>query len=963
MAEIAVTYLLDQLTSLAKEEVRLLRGAKESVEYIEDELEQIKAFLRAADQTEKEDPQLEVWVKQVRDVAYDIEDALDECRLQLTQRHGNDLYDSLAKIITTLKARHQLGSKIQRIRSRVVNISETRQRLIPREAPVVDSKTWLDRRQDGLLLEEADLVGIEIPKKQLISWLIPRPGDTGGKVVSVVGMGGLGKTTLVKKVYDDAQVKLHFKYRAWMFVSQSFKMEELLKDMLQQLYQAKRRTVPPGVESMSNDQLRTKIKDFLRQKRYLIVLDDVWRVDDWDAVKLAFPNNNGSRVMLTTRNTAIASASCREFNGKVHPLNPLSPEESWTLFCRKTFGDQNSCPPYLKGLAESILGRCEGLPLAIVALSGVLATKEYTTEQWDLIQRCLADELEENVSLNNMGKILSLSYNDLPYYLKSCFLYFSIFPEKRPIDQMRLIRLWVAEGFVKEREGKTLEEVAESYLYELLNRSLIQVAGTSSEGRIRTCRIHDLLREIIISKSKDQNFAAVVRGQNVINWPEKVRRLSIQKPKQDVQQSQSQSISRLRSLLIFRRVDSPSLSGYSDPIMSEYSNPIQSEYSNPIPFPLDFKLLKVLQLQGAPLEIFPNEIVGLILLKYLSLRYTKIKAIPSSIKSLKNLETLDLKHACVTALPAEISQLQKLRHLLVYRYEMIVNINSKYGFKAMPHIGSLRCLQKLCFIEADHGGNELMKELGNLKQLRRLGIVNFRRENGVALCSSIENLTNLRSLSITSTEENEIIDVGNLSSPPLFLQRLYLAGRLEKLPHWISSLHSLAKVSLKCSQLMGDYDPLQPLEDLPNLVHLEFQQVYEGDKLHFNAQGFQKLKILGLDNMDGLKTVDIEMGAMPLLEKLILQRCKLLQRLPSGIEHLKKLKLLEFFDMPYELIMTIRPDIEGGGDYWKVENVPEINNTYWRDGGWVVYSLERSIEGESSAPTRMASHELPPYWK
>jgi disease resistance protein RPM1 len=962
MAEIAVTCLLDKLTSLTQEEVKLLKGVKEAAASIGDELEQIKAFLRAADQTEKKTPQLEVWVKQVRDVAYDIEDALDEYRLNLTQRRGNDFHVSLAKIIKTLSARHQFGSEIQRIKSRVVNISEARQRLIQGEATVVDSQTWLDRRQDGLLLEEADLVGIENPKKQLVSWLIPGPGDTGGKVVSVVGMGGLGKTTLVKKVYDDAQVKLLFKYRAWMFVSQSFKMEELLKDMLQQLYRVKRKPVPQEVESMSSDQLRTKIKNFLQQKRYLIVLDDVWHVDDWDAVKLAFPNNNGSRVMLTTRIAEIASASCREFNGKVHPLNPLSPEESWTLFCRKTFGDQNSCPPDLKGLAESILGRCEGLPLAIVALSGVLATKNTTAEQWDLIQRCLADELEENVRLNNMGKILSLSYNDLPYYLKSCFLYVSIFPEKHPIDQMRLIRLWVAEGFVKEREGMTLEEVAESYLYELLNRSLIQVAGTSSEGRIRTCRIHDLFREIIISKSKDQNFVAVVRGQNVINWPEKVRRLSIQKPKQDIQQSQS--ISGLRSLLIFRRVDSLSLSGYSDPIMSEYSNPIQSEYSNPIPFPLDFKLLKVLDLQGAPLEIFPNEIIKLILLKYLSLRYTKIKAIPSSIKSLQNLETLDLKHACVTALPAEISQLQKLRHLLVYRYEIIyVNINSKYGFKAMPHIGSLRCLQKLCFIEADHGGNELMKELGNLKQLRRLGIVNFRRENGVALCSSIENLTNLRSLSITSTEENEIIDVGNLSSPPLFLQRLYLAGRLEKLPHWISSLHSLAKVSLKWSQLMGDYDPLQPLQDLPNLVHLEFLQVYEGDTLHFKAQGFRKLKILGLDNMDGLKTVDIEMGAMPPLEKLILKRCKLLQRLPSGIEHLKKLKLLEFFDMPYELIMTIRPDIEGGGDYWKVENVPEINSTYWRDGGWDVYSLERSIEGESSAPTRMASHELPSYWK
>ncbi|GLT52979.1 hypothetical protein SLA2020_262800 [Shorea laevis] len=874
MAEIVVTYVLDNLTSLMQEEVQLLKGVKEAADSIADELENIKAFLRAADEMEERTPQLDVWVKQVRDVAYEIEDALDEYRLRLKPHTGHDLHASLAKIVPSiknLKARHQIGSEILRIRSRFASISEGHQRF-KSETNLLDSKiaaqTWRDRRQDGLLLEEADLVGIEKPKKQLISWLIQ--ADTGRELVSVVGMGGLGKTTLAKKVYDDAQVKLHFKYRTWLFVSQSFKMEDLLKDMLQQLYKVKRKPVPQGVDSMSNDQLRTKIKSFLQQKRYLIVLDDVWHIDDWDAIKYAFPNNDGSRVMLTTRNSEIASASCKDFNGKIHPLNPLSLEESRTLFCRKTFGD-NNCPPDSKTLTENILGRCEGLPLAIVALSGVLATKD-RIEQWDLIQRCLADELEENVRLNSMGKILSLSYNDLPYYLKSCFLYFSVFPENHVIDQMRLIRLWVAEGFVKEKEGMTLEEVAESYLYELLHRSLIQ---RSEFRNSRSRPKHDLA-----GKS-----SSPFNTKNQTGCAGKPEHLSAS------------------SLLMFRRLDS------------------LSESSEPISFPLDYRLLKVLDLRGASLEIFPNEIVKLLLLKYLSLRATKIKTIPSSIKNLQNLET------------------------------------------RCQQIGNLRFLQKLCFVEADHGGNELMKELGRLNQLRRLSIVKFRRENGVSLCSSIENLTNLRSLSITSTEEDEIIDLGNLSSPPPFLQRLYLTGRLEKLPHWIPSLRSLAKVSLKWSQLRDDYDPLQSLQDLPNLVHLEFLQAYEGDTLLFKAEGFQKLKVLGLDNMDGLKTVTVEMGAMPLLEKLILQRCKLLHRLPSGIEHLSKLKLLEFFDMPFELIMTLRPEKEGGdGDYWKVENVPEINSTYWRDGGWDVFSLERSIEGaEGSAPTR--SHELPSYWK
>ncbi|KAB1216340.1 Disease resistance protein RPM1 [Morella rubra] len=688
---------------------------------------------------------------------------------------------------------------------------------------------------------------------------------------------------------------------------------------------------------MSKDQLRTKIKNFLQQKRYLIVLDDVWHIDDWDALKYVLPDNSSSRVMLTTRNSEVASASCKEFNGNVFPLNPLSAEESWTLFCRKTFGE-DTCPPSLKSPTESILARCEGLPLAIVTISGVLATKE-RIEEWDMIQRSLSDELKENVRLNSMQKILSLSYYDLPSHLKPSFLYLSVFPDYHLIDKMRLIRLWIAEGFVKAREGMTLEEVADSYLYELLNRSLIQVAGTTSEGRIKTCRVHDLLREIIIRKSRDQNFVTIARGQDTM-WPEKVRRLSIHKTMPDLHDSQS--ISRLRSLLMFRRVDS------------------LSQSSQPSLFVHDCKLLNVLDLEGAALVVFPNEIVKLLHLKYLSLRGTKIKAIPRTIGNLQNLETFDLKHTCINVLPVEISQLQKLRHLLVYRYEVqsYAHFNSKYGFKTLAQIGNLRSLQKLCFIEADQGGDVIMIELGKLNQLRRLGIVKFRRENGVALCSSIEKLTNLRTLSITSTEENEIIDLECLSSPPPFIQRLYLSGRLEKLPQWISSLHSLAKLSLKWSQLRDD--PLESLQHLPNLVHLEFLQVYEGETLHFKAKGFQRLQFLGLDKLDELKMVRVDMGALPSLEKLVLQRCKSLYRLPLGIEHLSKLKLLEFFDMPVELVEKLRPDIEGG-DYWKVAHVPEINSTYWRDGGWDVYSLYGSIEREGSAPTR--SHELPPYWK
>lgn len=177
---------------------------------------------------------------------------------------------------------------------------------------------------------------------------------------------------------------------------------------------------------------------------------------------------------------------------------------------------------------------------------------------------------------------------------------------------------------------------------------------------------------------------------------------------------------------------------------------------------------------------------------------------------------------------------------------------------------------------------------------------------------------------------------------------------------WIPSLHSLVKLILKWSNLK--HDPLVYLQDLPNLDHLELLQVYDGDNLCFGSGKFKKLKVLGLDKFDELKQVNVEKGAMPCLEKLIIQRCELLKNVPSGIQHLTKLKTLEFFDMPDELIMTLYPD-DRGEDYWKVAHIPEVYFTYWRDGGWDVYALESFKESSPRSGIVMRSHEHRNLWK
>ncbi|XP_059656929.1 disease resistance protein RPM1-like [Cornus florida] len=788
MAESAVSFLINQLTPLLLEEAKLLGGIKEDVECIRNELEEMRAFLRVADAKEELDPQLQVWVKQVREVAYDTEDVLDEFILRLAHHHGDGFYGFLRKIccsIKNLKARHRIASEIHKIKSRVENIHQRyRDRFSISEhgssSTTVNNNAWYDRRGDALLLEEAELVGMDGPKKQLIGWLLEDSPRL--KVVSVVGMGGMGKTTLVKKVYDDMEAKNRFQCHAWITVSQSFNLRELLKYVIRRLFDEAKQTAPQSLETMDSNDLKAQIKYFLQQRRYVLVLDDVWQIDAWNAFKYALPdNNNGSRILLTTRIVDVASTSCVESPDHVYTMKPLSPRESCTLFRRKTF-QGNHCPQHLEKISQSILEKCEGLPLAIVAISGVLATKDKsTTHEWELFHLSLGAQLEGHGKLESVKKILSLSYYDLPYYLKICFLYLGLFPEDYEIERMRLIRLWIAEGFVEVIGRLTMEEVAEDYLNELINRSLVQVAKIDDTGRLKECRIHDLFREVITSKSSEQNIAAMVSKEST-TWPEKVRRLSIQYTLGNLQQTNR--FPQLRSLLMF---------SVEEPI---------SKSLNPILFNGGVRLLRVLDLRGASLKILPNEVGKLFHLRYLGLRRTEVKTFPKSIGKLENLETLDLKYSNVTELPVQILKLQRLRHLLVYCYGLM----KIYGFKAIVGIEGLSSLQQLYLIEASNeNGRIVMGELGRLTQLRRLGITELRREDGKALCSSLEKLSNLQSLDISSVERMEgIVDIQQLSSPPGSLQRLYLRGRLENLPHWITSLHNLVRLQLRFSKLRDD---------------------------------------------------------------------------------------------------------------------------------------------------------------
>ncbi|XP_027181676.1 disease resistance protein RPM1-like [Coffea eugenioides] len=844
MAESVVGFLIKQLSTLLSQESTLLGGLRPDVQFIKDELGSMKAFLRQAEAKEDDDSQLQEWVKQVREVAYDTEDVLDDFAFRFARGDADGFFGRVGKIynsIKNLKARHRISLEIKDIKARVVEISARHQRYqslygtqeIGSSSSHV-ANTDCDIRDQALLIEEAKLVGIDQPKKELISKILDDHSHL--KLVSVVGMGGLGKTTLAKKVYDDAAVKKQFQSHAWITVSQNFQFNVIIKDLIQQLCEEIRQPLPPQVESMNGIRLSEFVRDFLKERRYILVLDDVWSLNAWETIKYVLPDcNTASRVVLTTRIADVASSSCLASHDLVHEMKPLSYEDSWTLFCNRTF-QSNSCPPNLEEVSRKILKKCEGLPLGIVTMGGVLALKDKDKiDEWEMILCGFDIEVDGSGKLERIRRILLLSYNDLPHHLKSCLLYLSIYPEDYPIkriDIYNILDTWIALGFIEEKEGMTATDIAKRNLKELINRSLIQVKGTRHNGILKECGIHDFLREMIVSKSKEQSFTTVSTGY-CTRWPDKVRHLAIHNFTDNPPQGFN-SLKSLRSLRTFE---------YEDPLTTSFL----SKFLCGGP-----KFLKVLNLREAELDNIPKEVFKLFHLEYLDLSDTRVKIIPKSIGQLQNLEALILTGTTITELPVEILKLRRLRSLAVGRKGDYSNNYAIWGFKSPDGIGKLISLESLAFIEANSG--KIVMEIGKLIQLRQLWITKLRREDGKELVSSLSRLTNLQELYISSIKEEETLDLQHSISPRLgFLVRILLDGRLEGVPEWIISLQSLSTLSLYNSELSEDENAIDCLGRLPNLVDLILHRAYEGETLCFKAGKFPKLQRLQLGQLKRLK--------------------------------------------------------------------------------------------------------------
>nr|XP_010942941.2 disease resistance protein RPM1-like [Elaeis guineensis] len=687
-------------------------------------------------------------------------------------------------------------------------------------------------------------------------------------------MGGLGKTTLVANVYKSERKS--FERYAWISISETYKVDDLLRRMIEELHENEKvEKIPNNIREMDHRKLVESVKSFLENKRYMIILDDVWDLKAFDAIGAAInvDDKNGSRVIITTRIDEVASIAREGWKLK---LELLESTEAWNLFCKKAFRkeEDRKCPEELKKLGQDIASKCQGLPLAIVSLGSLLSLREKTKSEWQKVYDQLSWELDKNPNLDNVKHVLNLSYNYLPRYLKKCFLHCSMFPEDHVLQRKRLMRLWVAEGFVEERGSSTMEEVAEDYLKELIHRCMLQVVKRNEFGRIKHCRMHDIVRELAVSLSKKENFSVIYDDlQVVVNMSDETRRLSVHKCSNKL--PSSMELPRLRTFTVF------------DPSMSSSSSFSSLRSSS--------RYLTVLDLQGIPIERVPDEIGDLFNLHFLGLRETKVKKLPKSLGRLRNLQTLDHIFSEIEKLPSTTRNLKKLRHLFAKKVlgPSDETINSRRGVRAPKGLWNLKDLQTLQAVEAS------MEFVERLTQLRSVRIWKVRGIHCEHLCASLSRLRYLHFLNLNASDENEILQLGGWDHPPQHLLKLNLRGRLAEgtmeLPLFHALGSSLRKLYLGWSRL-GE-DPFRSLSQLTHLVYLKLERAFDGQQLWFRSRWFPNLKELILFDLPKLDQVDVEDGAMARLKSLFMTGLPALKDVPRGIGYLTSLQKLYLGDL------------------------------------------------------------------
>ncbi|XP_052206156.1 putative late blight resistance protein homolog R1A-10 [Diospyros lotus] len=848
MADAAVEFLLLNLKQLLVYNADLILNVKEHVESLYNQFSMFKAFLKDSSEKRNDYEIVKELVRQIRAIVYKSEDLIDTFVAHTAfQRsrgpvarliHGIDYSAKLRGLAREIQSIREKVDEIYRKQSfglEALQLRETSGRGSPeKKAPVV---------------EEENVVGFDEVAEEVIDGL-----NAGGKeeveVVAVIGMGGLGKTTLARKIFTDPAIEFEFYIRAWVYVSQDYNRKEVFLGILSSLDM-----LADEMHRWSAEKLADELRVILQRGRYLVVLDDVWTKGAWDDLKMAFPkNNNKSRILLTSRNNEVAIHAT---DRNPYLLRFLNDDESWELLEKKVFRKEK-CPPELKDLGRGIAKECGGLPLAIVVIAGLLMKKEKTCDWWEKVAKRVSSYVARDPK--QCMDILALSYNYLPYHLKACFLYLGVFPEDYEIPVWKLIQLWVAEGFIQQVGEIRLEDTAEEQLEDLVDRNLLLVEKRRSDGGIKTCRIHDMLRNLCLREATEEQFLHDIKG-------------SIEVPGLPF----TPIINQYRRLCIHSRVLDYISSKPSDPhVRSFLCFPVEEtelcrEYTSFIHEA--FKLLRVLDIGSVRLSLFPVKMKELVHLRYIAL-YGNFEVLPDSISDLWNLQTIIIETSSRNLkVKADIWRMLQLRH---------IHTNASCRLHGPP--ANVRKdgkdplvrsnLQTISALSPESCTGDILARTPNLKKLGIRGklAVLLEEKGGRNMFDNLTQLDHLVALKLLND---------TFPNPPC-------GGTLPQLYKFPPNLKKLT-----LADTLVDWQHMSTLGMLPKLEVLKLKNnAFRGKCWQTQDGGFRRLRFLQIGKTD-LVNWEASSHHFPRLQRLILKYCEKLQEVPSGLGDVSSLHVLE----------------------------------------------------------------------
>ena len=793
------------LTSEAVAKLGVPWGVKDELEKLKNVVSTLKAVLLDAEELQAGSHEIKDWLENVNDAIYDADDLLDDFSTESLRREIMARGKQAKKVRALFSKSNQLfyalkmGRKIKEIREKLASYEANRRFSLE----VHHGETRLrNRERDNThsFVRAEEVIGREDDKKAVIERLMESNVEENVSILSIVGIGGLGKTTLAQLIFNDEKIRQHFQLKMWVCVSDIFHVKSIVEKILESATNTKQQTLEMNT-------LINYLGNAIDGKKYLLVLDDVWNEDHekWLGLKkLLMGGERGSRILVTTRSEKVARIT---HTNKPYLLRGLDEHASWSLFKQMAF--ENGQEPEnssIMAIGREILEKCSGVPLAIRTIGRLLYSK--TTElEWLSFKNNKLSKLPQTET--GILPTLKLSYDQLPSHLKRCFAYCSLFPKDYEIDKSTLINLWIAQGFIKLLDqNQCLEDVGHEYFMDLLWRSFFQEAKMDEFGNVTRCKIHYLMHDLAISVAGSQITTLGYKEKDI---DEKTRHVSVA---YDIDFSvviptSLCKASRIRTLLCLN--DNYSMETFDcDEIFSS------------------FKFLRMLDLCGRGYDSLPSSICKLKHLRCLNLSGNKkLKKLPDSITTLQNLQILRLSHCkLLEELPRAIKKLGNLRHLEIDECNALTYMPCGLG-----QLTNLQTLSKFVVYSGSlyrHSGG--LTELNKLNNLRgKLEIGDLRHGKDVATEHKAANLKekkHLHALDLCWSTQGDVNDSDVVDDelslegfqPHPNMKELWLRGYLgSRLPSWLFSLTNLVRFQLwRCKKCQY----LPPLSQLPSLKYL-----------------------------------------------------------------------------------------------------------------------------------------------